>query len=55
MKDAIAEFLRREAEANKTPPGADFEAILQAVAAEYAVTRDDLGLAILDATVSGPV
>jgi len=55
MKDAIAEFLRREAEANRTPQGADCEVILRTVAAEYAVPRADLRRAILDATVAGPV
>ena len=55
MKDAVAEFLRREAEANRTPRHADYAAILRAVAAEYAVPRADLWRAILDATVAGPV
>ena len=55
MKDAVAEFLRREAEANRTPHGADYEAILWMVARVYAVPRADLRRAILDATVAGPV
>jgi len=55
MKDAVDEFLRREADANRTPQGADCEVILRTVAAEYDVPRADLRRAIIFTPDAGPV
>lgn len=50
---AVAEYLRRETEANRAMRGADHMRIMDAVAREYGIDVDVLSDAVIRATFSG--
>ena len=52
--DIAAEFVRIEAEANKTPRGADHQAILRTVAAKFGVPLDEAREAVKRSTFTEP-
>lgn len=52
--DQIAtEYLRREAEANAKPEGADVHAIIEGMCEEFTLKRQTVVQAVLDHTISG--
>lgn len=53
LDEAVSEYLRREAEAMKTPQGADHAELIEQVAVESGIQTDVLTEAVLDATVAG--
>lgn len=53
LESAVNEYLRREAEAMKTPQGANHAELIEQVAVESGIQTDVLTDAVLDATVAG--
>lgn len=53
LNDAVQEYLQREAEAMKTPQGADHAELIEQVAVETGIETDVLTEAVLDATFAG--
>jgi hypothetical protein len=53
-KEAAAEVMRLEGEANRKPQGANILAIIQTVADANGLTAETVRAAVRDATVMGP-
>ena len=51
-KRAVAVYIEREKAAMKTPQGADHDAIIEQVAAEFGISSRTLADAVLDATAA---
>ncbi len=54
IKEAVSDYLSREAAANKAPQGADHKVILAEVALKYRLNIGILRSAVLDATITSP-
>jgi hypothetical protein len=53
-KSIAAEYLRREAEANRRKEGADHAALMLSVGLMFGVTAKDVQSAVLDETMTDP-